>query len=1150
MMSVVEPIAKHTDPAIMQRRAANPQRSVWVSASAGTGKTKVLTDRVLSLLLAGTPPHRILCLTFTRAAAAEMAIRINRSLAEWAIVSEDQLVKQIAALTGSSPDGDTVRRARPLFAQVLDVPGGMKIQTIHSFCESLLGRFPLEAGIAPHFEVMDERDAEEGQAEARLRILNRARGDGDAAISAALAGVTGHINEAEFGSLMAALSADRGRIRRLIENHGNVEKLVDATYARLGVSFDDTPETEIQAASQDGAFDADGLRHAAAAMLQGSQTDRARGSIIAAWLAANTADRAATMDAYLGTYFTSTGTIRKALINKDAKAIDPAADDVLVAEAQRLDTLQQRIRAAVTAAATASLLHLADALLGEYERYKREIGRLDYDDLILLARALLERDGGASWVLFKLDGGIDHILIDEAQDTNPDQWAVVRALAEEFFAGMGAGDANRTVFAVGDTKQSIYSFQRAAPEEFGAMRDYFRTRAKAAERGWDDVDLDMSFRSTAAVLAAVDEVFATVEARDGLASPDQNIHHEPYRGGQAGLVELWPPVAPEVQDERAPWEPPVIARREDHPAARLASVIAGCIGNWIDSGERLESHDRTIQPGDIMVLVRRRGAFVEELVRALKQRNVPVAGIDRMVLGEQLAVRDLLALGNFLLLPEDDLTLAVVLKGPLFGFDDDDLFELAHGREDQTLWHRLYTKAAQQAKFRMAVEELSSLLARVDYVAPFELFADVLARRRGRHLIAARLGRDANDPLDEFMARALAFERTHAPSLQTFLHAFDADRGEVKRDLEQATRNEVRVMTVHGSKGLQAPIVFLPDTLQVPTQRPELLWTEDDYLLWPPRARYVEPVSRGAIEKALMRRNQEYRRLLYVAMTRAEDRLYICGWNTRNKPPEGNWYDLIATGLANYGEAASFDFMAYSDLGWQGEGRRVANPQTARPQVTDEGQRYVPTTGTLPDWALQRPAAEVVPPRPLTPSRPDADEPALRSPQGNDSGAGFRRGLLVHRLLQILPEMAPENRARAAQRFLARRVHGLDQLEQDALAAEILAVLDDPDFAALFGPRSRAEVPIVGRIGDYVVAGQIDRLCVSDDAVQIIDYKTNRPPPAEARDVPPIYLRQMAAYRAVLREIYPPLTIRCALLWTDGPRLMQISEELLEPWGP
>lgn len=1138
------------DPAVMQRRAANPQRSVWVSASAGTGKTKVLTDRVLSLLLCGTPPHRILCLTFTRAAAAEMAIRINRALAEWAIIDEDDLARRISDLTGAKPDEETLRRARPLFAQVLDVPGGMKIQTIHSFCESLLGRFPLEAGLAPHFEVMDERDAAEGQAEARLRVLNKARDEDDAVVADALSRLTNHVNEAEFGNLMAALSADRGRIRRLIEFHGGVAPLIAATCDRLGVPVGATPDHEIEAASQDDVFDGDGLRRAATAMAQGSKTDQGRGEIIAPWLAGTAAERMARFEDYTGVFFTAAGTIRKTLINKVAEGLDPAAEGVLTAEAHRLDAVLERIRAVVTAEATAALLHLADAMLVAYEAYKREIGRLDYDDLILKARALLEQDGGASWVLFKLDGGIDHILIDEAQDTNPDQWEVVRALAEEFFAGFGARDVARTVFAVGDTKQSIYSFQRAAPEQFDTMRAYFRSRAEAVEQGWDDVNLDISFRSTAAVLGTVDEVFAQAEARDGLADPAQDIHHEPFRQGQAGLVELWPPVAPEARDEREPWAPPVITRREDRPVARLANVIAGCIGRWIESGEVLQSRGRPVRPGDIMVLVRRRGVFVEELVRALKRRNVPVAGVDRMVLGEQLAVRDLLALGNFLLLPEDDLTLAVVLKGPLFGLDDDDLFDLAHGREDKSLWQVLRANAHRSAKYKTAADELSSLLSRVDFIPPFELFADILSRRGGRRLIAGRLGRDANDPLDEFLTRALAFEHAHAPSLQGFLHSFDTDSVEVKRDLEQATRNEVRVMTIHGSKGLQAPIIFLPDTLQIPNQRPDLLWTEDPLLLWPPRARFVEPVSRDAIDQAVTRREQEYRRLLYVAMTRAEDRLYICGWNTRNKAPAGNWYDLVAAALENFGDPASFDLSTYADVGWQGEGRRIVNPQSEAPKEIDTGQDYVPTTGKLPDWARQPPPPEDDPPRPLTPSRPDEDEPALRSPQGSDAGAGFRRGLLVHRLLQILPEMAPENRAKAAEQFLARRVHDLTAADQEALASEVLGVLRDPQLRALFGPGSRAEVPVVGRIGDYVVAGQVDRLCVTDEAVQIVDYKTNRPPPLDPRAVAPVYLRQMAAYRAVLGEIYPQLAIHCSLLWTDGPRLMQIPAEILDPWAP
>ena len=1150
MADAADNVLLRPDPATAQRRAADPTRSVWVSASAGTGKTKVLTDRVLSLLLTGTPPHKILCLTFTRAAAAEMANRVNASLAGWAVASDDELTKQITDLIGAPPTADMLRRARPLFARVLDVPGGMKIQTLHGFCESLLGRFPLEAGLAPHFEVMDERDATEGLTEAQVRVLARARGAGQDALATALAGVTGHINEMEFADLLADLSSERGRLRRLFDRHGGTGQLTEAVFSRLGVSTDATVEDTYERASADDAFPADDLRRSAAAMLKGSKTDQKHGEIITAWLAAPVADRQAQFDRYITAFFTTAGTIRKTLIYKEAAALEPDAADIMAGEAERLEQILARIRAIVTARATSALLTLAEALLDAYEAYKRDKGRLDYDDLILRARHLLEQDGGASWVLFKLDGGIDHILIDEAQDTNPDQWAVVRTLAEEFFSGLGAREMSRTVFAVGDPKQSIYSFQRAAPEEFETMRAHFQARVAAAEKIWDDVELDISFRSTASVLRSVDTVFATDEARDGVAEPDHPIHHEPFRQGQAGLVELWPPVSPEERDEPEAWAPPIVARQGDRPAARLAAVIAGRIQNWLESGERLESRARPIHPGDIMVLVRRRGLFVEELVRALKQKSIPVAGIDRMVLGEQLAVRDLLALGNFLLLPEDDLTLATVLKGPLFGLSEEGLFDLAYGRGDNTLWQELRRRAREKPIFKAAASELESLLARVDYVAPFELFADILGRRRGRELITGRLGRDANDPLDEFLARAFAFERTHPPSLQAFLYSFDSDQLEVKRDLEQAMRDEVRVMTIHGSKGLQAPIVFLPDTLQVPVQRPTLLWTEDDLLLWPPRRRFADPVCEAAMDRAVHRRDQEYRRLLYVAMTRAEDRLYVCGWQTNRKAPDHNWYDLMASAMAPVARPVEMDLTADSESGWTGPGWRLDNAQEAPVEQPHDTRLFTPAASALPDWASRPPPPEDVPPTPLTPSRPDDDAPAPRSPLGDDRGAGFRRGLLVHRLLQILPELDPGDRAAATTRFLARLVHGLDEAMQKALAAEILAVLENPAFEALFGPGSRAEVPIIGRIGDHVIAGQVDRLCITHETVHIVDYKTNRPPPHDPHDVASIYLRQMAAYRAVVREIYPDKSITCSLLWTDRPALMTLPDPVLDRWKP
>jgi ATP-dependent helicase/nuclease subunit A len=1143
--SVRDPGAEATD---LQRRAADPERSVWVSASAGTGKTKVLTDRVLSLLVTGTPPHRILCLTFTRAAAAEMANRINRALGAWATMADAGLAKDLAQLLGVTPDDGVMGRARALFARVLDAPGGMKIQTIHAFCESLLGRFPLEARLAPHFRLMDERSAAEAMAAARDTLLAHARAGDDAALADALAEVSARIDEERFAALLDRLARERDRLRRLTDGANGTARVVARVHERLGVGPTETEESIIAAACTGRAFDGKALRRACAALLDGSKTDRERGRRMAGWLAAPDA-RAETFDDYCRGFLTGKGQPYARPATRAAVQAMPDILDVLGREAERLAAVIRHLNALVTARATAALIRLGRGLLDRYEAHKRAHGLLDYDDLILYARDLVTGDGGASWVLYKLDEGIDHILIDEAQDTNPEQWEIVAALAEEFFAGEGARAAARTVFAVGDAKQSIYGFQRADPDAFERMRSHFRARAAAARRQWADVDLHVSFRSTPSVLGAVDAVFAQGPARDGVARGDETVEHLPFRVGRAGLVELWPAVKPRERDAFEPWTAPVERRRGDAPAARLAAAIAAQIRRWIATREPLESRGRPIRAGDVMVLVRRRGPFVDELVRTLKQSGVPVAGVDRMVLSEQLAVRDLVALGETLLLPEDDLTLATVLKGPLFGFDEESLFDLAHRRgADETLWQALRARAHERPDWQAAHVALAGLMTRADYVPVHELYADVLGARRGRCRILARLGHEAADPLDEFMGRALEFERTHPPSLQHFLHWLGQGRVEVKRDLEQATRDEVRVMTVHGSKGLQAPIVFLPDTLQLPPGGGDLLWTGDGLVLWPPRARYREPVADAARAAEARRQEQEYRRLLYVAMTRAEDRLYVCGWHTRRAAPDGTWYELVEGGLAaaEGGEDIGFDF----GDGWSGAGRRLANPQDAKPEKPDAARSYLPPPADLPDWARRPAPPEQVPPRPLAPSRPDEDEPAPRSPLGTDRGAAFRRGLIVHRLLQGLPDLPAGERGTAMRRFLARKAHGLEREEQEALAAEVEKVLALPEMTALFAPGSRAEVPVIGCIGDRVVSGQVDRLAVEPGRVRIVDFKTNRPPPTRVESVPPVYLRQMAAYRAVLALVYPGHAIECALLWTDGPVFMPLAGDLLARWNP
>jgi ATP-dependent helicase/nuclease subunit A len=1137
------------DADLRQRRAADPAASVWVAASAGTGKTKVLTDRVLALLLAGTPPHKILCLTFTKAAAAEMAFRIQGRLAGWATSSDARLAGDLATLLGRGAEDHERLRARRLFAQVLDAPGGMHIETIHAFCQSLLRRFPLEAGIAPHFQVMDDQDAGELLEGAKLAVLTAARDGLDSGLAQALAAVTGRMHETAFPELMAELAGARGRLERLMERHGGLKGIIGALRVRLDLEKDETAATLLARACDDGRFDAAGLRRALDPLAGGTATDQKNAAAMAVWLA-DPAGRMQGFDGWRSVFLTDKGAIRKTLCTKAVRQGFPGTEEVMQAEAERLLMVSDRLKSAAIFEATSALLVLGSALLKHYRRAKAARALMDYDDLILAARDLLSRPGAAAWVLFKLDGGIDHVLIDEAQDTNPDQWAVVAALTGEFFAGRGAREVVRTVFAVGDAKQSIYSFQRADPREFERMRQSFARHVPAAGLRWDEVALNLSFRSAPAVLDAVNAVFGQGRpGRDGVAGPDEDITHLAHRLGQGGRVELWPAVEPRAADEAPPWKPPVERIRGDSPRSRLARLVARRIRAMIGT-ERLDSRNRPVRAGDVLVLVRRRGGFVEDLVRELKTLKVEVAGSDRMVLSDQMAVMDLVALGNLLLLPEDDLTLATVLKGPLVGLSEDQLFTLAHGRGDARLWETLKRRILDDPAFETAYVLLSDLLAQADRMTPFALYSRVLGPLGGRRRLLARLGFDAEDAIDEFMALTLAFERAHPPSLQDFLHWLEASGLEIKRDLEQSGRDAVRIMTVHGSKGLQAPVVILPDTMQVPTRSSRLLWLgdgDDEMLAWPPRADDMDSVCAEGAEARKLAGQREYRRLLYVAMTRAEDRLIVCGWQQRKAPPEACWYNLVQDGLKPLADETDDSFLAAEA---ETAGSRVLvlrSPQTA--VIADGGSAEAaahPATA-LPDWALEPAGDEPVPPRPLAPSRPDGEEPPVRSPLAEtEAGPRWQRGKLIHRLLQTLPDLARAERSKAMMRFLARPQWGLETRDRLAIANEVSDILDHPGLTALFGPGARAEVPLVGRIGDRIVSGRVDRLLVTPSEVVVADYKTNRRPPATPAEVPGLYLRQMAAYRLALACIYPRHRIRCVLVWTDGPTLMELDPARLD----
>jgi ATP-dependent helicase/nuclease subunit A len=993
---------------------------------------------------------------------------------------------------------------------------------------------------------MEERDAAEAMNAAREEMLTRARDGADAGLAAALQTVTDVANEDAFTELMEALARERARLAFLAETHGSLAQAALELRRLMALGPDETEAAMVAASVQDRALAVERLRAAVVALEQGSASDAANAQTMARFLAADTASRAEMFEDWCAVFLTKEGTPRKTPCTKGVEKEAPGTQALMGEEAGRLVTVNDRRRAARTAAATEALLTLAEAQLDLYRSHKEARALLDYDDLILRAVRLLQRSEPA-WVHYKLDQGIDHVLIDEAQDTNPEQWAVVDALTREFFAGRGAREGvARTVFAVGDTKQSIFGFQRADPAAFPAMRARFASAVTEAQGRWEALALATSFRSGRAVLRAVDATFAQPGAADGVAEPGETIHHEAARAGAAGSAELWPVIEPRPREEAPAWRPPTQRFPTDEPQARLAELLATRIRAMLD-GERLESRGDAIRPGDILVLVRRRTQFVAALVRALKSAGVPVAGSDRMVLTEQMAVMDLIALGYALLLPEDNLTLATVLKGPLIGLDEDELFALAWNRTG-TLWEALRAKSV-EAPYATAWTMLTELMTLADAVPPHDLFARILSQG-GKAKLLARLGAEAEDPIDEFMALTLAHERLHPPSLQGFLAWIERGGDDIKRDLDTDS-GVVRIMTVHGAKGLEAPIVILADTTQVPRHLgPSLYWVGAlgaEVPLWAPRADDLDPIGRGARDAADRARLREYRRLLYVAMTRAADRLIVCGWKTRREAPQGNWYELVRAGLESDPDTKTIEdpFLSRQGVTAGNEVLRLAVAQSGEPERKPAPEPIL-ASGPVPDFLRHPPPPEPRPSRPLAPSRPEGHEPPVRSPFGADGGRRYRRGRIIHRLLELLPELPARRRATAMRKFLARARWGLEAGERVEIEAEVTRVLTDTGFAHLFGAGSRAEVPAVGTIGTTAVSGQIDRLLVARRSVTIVDFKSDRPPPSDASHAPTYYVRQMAAYRALIARVYPGRTVTCALLWTEGPSLMVLPEAMLD----
>ena len=1141
-----------------QARASDPAASAFVSANAGSGKTHVLVQRVIRLLLDGVPPEKILCITFTKAAAANMAERVFSTLGHWVTLDDAALDAAIREAGIAHPDARLRKSARKLFACALETPGGLKVQTIHALCTRLLQQFPFEANVPARFAVLDDRDQNEMMERANLGVFLEASRNPESATGRALMTAMASAADVTFKDVVREACLSRDHFMAWTDAAGSADAAAAQISAALGVDPDDRIE-DVEREIVDGPnLPRSRWQDIALVLDTGSKSDQGQAAQLRAAL---TFSGAAQVEEYLSVFLTDTDrTPRKSVVTKKFSDNNPVIGRLFEAGSAPSRPLIEKRRAVIARDRTEALLHIATAAAANYRREKQERGLLDYDDLIDKTLAMLDRVS-SGWVHYKLDRGVDHVLIDEAQDTSPRQWDIVAHIISEFTSGAGARDGVvRTVFAVGDEKQSIFSFQGAAPREFDLRRRALKKKFEDAGLKFDPVSFTYSFRSGPAILHAVDHVFREQDIFRSIHSVETGypIHHALEDAGP-GLIDLWELAETDDRQDIEGWRAPFDGVSATSPEVKLARRIQAEIKSLVDGGTMTGSKGgrRPLRYGDMLVLVRRRGNAFDAVIQALKHAGIPVAGADRLKLTEHIAIIDLMNLADALLLPQDDLALAVALKSPLFGLTDDDLFTLAWQRHG-SLRAALAARAATDGRLRDALWRLEQCERRFVSETPFAFYAWLLGGDGGRARILRRLGHEANDALDEFLELALNYERKAPASLQGFMAWLRAADTEVKRDME-ISRDEVRVMTVHGAKGLEASVVFLVDTTTSPsdTQRLKLINLPQGnagphapgVVVWAGRKAEDPPAVVAARAAMIGDTEDEYRRLLYVAMTRAADRLIVGGC----LPGNMNTVRPAVLVRSDHQGPRQFRLAASGDPDRRRRGEALHASGGSRARRWPRHDTRTDDAGRAAHWLLTPAQPERSAESLLRPSDPaESESHQVRTAESLVLRArALQRGTLVHRLLQSLPDIAAPRRREAALAYLARNAGGWTAEEQQALAEGTLALIADARFAPVFAPGSRAEVSIVGRLDrpggrPALVSGQIDRLVVTESEVLIVDFKTNHAPPSQPAEAPRGYVRQLALYRAVLARLYPQRPVRAALLWTEIPELMEISAPALE----
>ena len=1148
----------------IQKEVADAGVSAWVAASAGSGKTKVLVDRVLNLLLHGGDARRIWCITYTNAGASEMVGRINKKLKDFTVMSDTDLVSELQNLGCDSQKenfSEFLHRARSLFAKVVDNNGSMKITTIHGLCQWILKCFPVESGLSPYFTVLEEDEAK--------KMLS-------SIADSVLRDMYENSNDRAFFSLIKDISNKKmidlldgllGRKIKLIKAYdsvgGTFDAFIEPYYQKLGV----VRGKSFLSVLKDG--DCAGLFRRLRDELT-SVTGKAAEKVINAvdnYLnAENDDDLLSAFDGVCDEVFTNDNVLKKTLMKYP----------FMESYAHSIDALRSQRDNIAYLLKNEALLKVALEVVSCYRNEKQKRMLLDFDDLIMTTENLLKNADDRQWVLYRLDSGLDHLLLDEAQDTSPEQWRIIEYLCEEFFSGESSRrGANRTLFVVGDKKQSIYSFQGARPEMFDRMRQYFAGRVAAADAsGLKERSMSVSFRSSRGILDIINYFLQDKNASDGVVGNNENfkdIEHltADCNVGKGAIVELWP-LSEKKKNivSNIVFSPERQSLSGQDAVKNTALKVAKQIKALLDG--KADGIKKTFQPSDIMILLRTRTStvLINSIVKYCKEMDIPIIGADKFQLKNDIIVADLLSLGKFLLSPYDDLSLAEVLRSPLikssligkncqYENKDDYLYGLCTGRGDLRLFDVLKEKDPD------VFFVLNDWLGRSLYDNPYDLYAMILdGDYGGRRRYIAAMGKAVDDILKEFLLHVLAYEKENYPTLYGFVDWLTKTEVNVKREnSEEAVKalNAVRIMTVHAAKGLQSEIVIIPDSCSKSSLKQDYILSDDEMFFIKERKEVLHPEVVKILHAMQNKNKEEYHRLLYVALSRAKTAVYITGTgkdyndddeNSHKTDAEDNdWYSDMRRIMQNNHIPKAFNSAIGDDVFRLCDNAVTCSPSAPAPSVDNvvisdgtlflsQNLIYSADDMPIPSYLDLTPYVELSPLKPLRPSRPDDEKGGFTV----KDQIKYRRGSLIHKLLEIAPDVDEDKLAD----YLRREGDFLSDKERGLIMERVKVIMEE--FSFLFGPNSRAEVPVValsdeekmsGKTEKREIAGQIDRLVVADDTVMIVDYKTNR----EIADdgLMSEYRRQLKMYADIMAKIYPDKKIKTYLLWTEQLQMDEIE---------